>query len=105
MSRDEEDGDDEKVGMASIAVHSKSSSSTSSLFESPNENKPNTHRCLMAREVISKSTTPKPSSPTPSPSSKELEDEYEDDGVDYSEETSLAFMKTLRENPFLVSST
>ena len=43
LSGDDEDGDDEKVGMAAIAVHSKSSSSTSSLFESPNENKPITH--------------------------------------------------------------
>ena len=43
MSDDEEDGDDEKVGMAAIAVHSNTSSSTSSLFESPSENKPITH--------------------------------------------------------------
>ena len=96
LSGDDEDGDDEKMGMAAIAVHSKSSSSTSSLFESPNENKPNTHRCLMAKEVISKSTIPKPSSPTPNSSNEELEDECEDDGIDYSEEASLAFMKTLK---------
>src|SRR3954471_18192821 len=32
LSGDEEDGDDEKMGMAAIAVHSKSSSSTSCLF-------------------------------------------------------------------------
>ena len=96
LSGDDEDGDDENKGMAAIAVHSKSSSSSSSsLFESPNENKPNSHRCLMAKEVISKSTIPKPSSPTPN-SSNELEDACEDDGVDYSEEASLAFMKTLK---------
>ena len=95
LSGDDEDGDDEKVGMTSIAVHSKSSSSTSILFESPNENQPITHRCLMAREVISKSTSPKSPSPTPNSSCEELEDEC-DDGVDYSEEASLAFMKTLK---------
>ena len=82
--------------MVAIPVHSKSSSSTLRLFESPNENKPNTHWCLMAKEVISKSIIPKPSSPTPNSSNEELEDECEDDGVDYSEEASLAFMNTLK---------
>ena len=70
MSRDDEDGDDEKMGMAAIAVHSKSSSSTSSLFESPNENKPITHQCLMDREVTTKSTSTKP--PNPNSSCEEL---------------------------------
>src|SRR3954464_2775329 len=63
LSEDEEDGeDDEHKGMAAISMHSKSSSTSSSLFDSPNENKPNTHRCHMAKEVISKSINPKPSS-------------------------------------------
>src|SRR4051812_28461480 len=39
LSGDVEDGDDENKGMDSISMHSMSSSS-SSLFESPNENKP-----------------------------------------------------------------
>src|SRR3954467_778139 len=43
LSEDEEDGDDDDhKGMAAIAMHSKSSSTSSSLFDSPNENKPNT---------------------------------------------------------------
>ena len=50
----------------------------------------------MAREVISKSINPKPSSPTTNLSQEELDNECEDDGVDYSEEASLAFMKTLK---------
>ena len=94
LSGDDEDGDDDNKGMAAIAVHSKSSSSSSSLFESPNENKPITHRCLMAREVISKSPYPKSPSPTPNSSCEELEDEY-DDGVDYSEDAPMVTMNTL----------
>src|ERR1041384_219354 len=82
--------------MAAIAMHSKSSSTLSSLFDSPNENKTIVHRCLMAREVISKSINSKPSSPTINLSQEELDNECEDDGVDYSEEASLAFMKTLK---------
>src|ERR1043165_8612212 len=55
LSEDEKDSDDdEHKGIPAIAMHSKSSSTSSSLFESPNKNKPNTHRCLMAKEVISK---------------------------------------------------
>ena len=81
LSADEEDGDDENKGMAAIAMHSKSSSPSSSLFESPIDNKPNSHRCLMAKEVISKSTITMPSSPAPNFSQEELEDECEDDGV------------------------
>src|SRR3954464_11244982 len=50
----------------------------------------------MAKEVISKSTNTTSSSPAPKFSQEELEDECEDDGVDYSEEASLAFMKTLK---------
>ena len=82
--------------MAAIAMHSKSSSTSSSLFDSPNENKTIVHRCLMAKEVISKSINYKPSSPTTNLSQEELDNECEDDGVDYSEEASLAFMKTLK---------
>src|SRR3954471_10625773 len=97
LSEDEEDGDDdEHKGMAAIAMHSKSSSTTSILFDSPNENKTIAHRCLMAREVISKSINPKPSSPTTNLSQEELDNQCEDDGVDYSEESSLAFMNTLK---------
>src|SRR3954467_11379791 len=40
LSGDDEDGDDEKKGMAAIAMHSKSSSTSSSLFDSPNEKSP-----------------------------------------------------------------
>src|SRR4051812_32756991 len=58
---------------AAIAMHSKSSSASSSLFDSPNENKTIAHRCLMAREVISKSINPKPSSPTTNLSQEELD--------------------------------
>src|SRR4051812_14350668 len=79
-----------------IAMHSKSSSTSSSLFDSPNENKIIVHRCLMAREVISKSINPNPSSNTTNPLQEELDNECEDDGVDYSEGASLAFMKTLK---------
>ena len=50
----------------------------------------------MAREVISKSINSKPSSNTTNPLQEELDNECEDDGVDYSEEASLAFMKTLK---------
>src|SRR3954463_908289 len=82
--------------MTAIAMHTKSSSTSSSLFDSPNENKPNFHRCLMAKEVISKSIKPTPSSPATNLLKGELEKECEDDGVDYSEEASLAFMKTLK---------
>src|SRR3954470_7760321 len=96
LSEDEEDGDHEHKGMAAIAMHSKSSFTSSSLFDSPNENKPNFHRCLMDKEVISKSIKPTPSSPANNLSKRELEKECEDDGVDYSEESSLAFMKTLK---------
>src|ERR1041384_1924208 len=82
--------------MAVIPMHSKSSSTSSSLFDSPNEKKTIAHRCLMAREVISKSINSKSSSNTINPLQKELDNECEDDGVDYSEEASLAFMKTLK---------
>src|SRR3954467_12875414 len=59
LSEDEEDGhDDEHKGVAPIAMPSKASSPSSSLFASPNENKSNTHRCLMAKELISKSINP-----------------------------------------------
>src|SRR3954467_6902243 len=68
LSEDEEDGDDdEHKGMAAIAMHSKSSTTSSSLFDSPNENKTIAHRCLMAREVISKSINSTPSSNTTNP--------------------------------------
>src|ERR1041384_157803 len=50
----------------------------------------------MGREVISKSINSKPSSTTTNPSQEELDNACEDDGVDYSEEASLAFMKTLK---------
>src|ERR1041384_1638170 len=82
--------------MAAIAMHSKSSSTSLSLFDSPNKNKNIAHQCLMAREVISKSINSKPSSNTTNPLQEELDNECEDDGVDYSEEASLAFMKTLK---------
>ena len=49
MSGDESDGDDDHVGMAAIAVHATTSSSTTGLFDSPNEDKPFSHRCLMAK--------------------------------------------------------
>src|SRR3954466_13239871 len=50
LSEDEEDGDDdEHKGMAAIAMHSKSSSTSSSLFDSPNENKTIGHQCLMEK--------------------------------------------------------
>ena len=65
--------------MDAIAMHSKSSSTSSSLFDSPNENKTIAHRCLMAREVISKSINPKPSSSTTNPSQEELDNECEDE--------------------------
>src|SRR3954470_21684756 len=96
LSGDEEDGGDEHKGMAAIALHSKSSSTSSSLFDSPNENKPNTHRCLMDKEVISKSINSKPSSSTTNLSQEELDEGCEDEGVDYSEEASLAFVKKLK---------
>src|SRR3954463_3638313 len=80
LSEDEEDGDDEHKGMAAISMHSKSSSTSSSLFDSPNENKPNSHWCLMAIEVISKYINPTPSSPATNLSQEELENECEDDG-------------------------
>jgi len=97
LSEDEEDGDDdEHKGMAAIAMHSKSSSTSSSLFDSPNENKTIVHRCLMAREVISKSINSKPSPNTTNSLQEESDNECDDDGVDYSEEASLAFMKTLK---------
>src|SRR4051812_15981051 len=81
LSEDEEDGDDdEHKGMAAIAMHSKSSSTSSSLFDSPNENKTITHRFLREREVISKSINPKPSPPTTNLSQEELDNECEDDG-------------------------
>src|SRR3954466_7705539 len=67
LSEDEEDGDDEHKGMDAIAMHTKSSSTSSSLFDSPNENKTIFHRCLMAREVISKSINSKTSSNTTNP--------------------------------------
>src|SRR3954468_12783312 len=82
--------------MAAIAMHSKSSSTSSSLFDSPNENKTIVHRCLMEKEVISKSINSKPSSNTNNPLQEELDNECEDNGVDYSEGASLAFMKTLK---------
>src|SRR3954466_5301813 len=82
--------------MAAISMHTKSSSTSSSLFDSPNENNPNSHRCLMAKEVISKSIKPTPSSPATNLSKEELENECEEDGVDYNEGASLAFMKTLK---------
>src|SRR3954468_10641446 len=63
LSGDDEDGDDENKCMAAIAMHSKSSSTSSSLFDSPNEKNPNSHRCLVAKEVISKSTNTTSSSP------------------------------------------
>ena len=41
LSEDEEDGDDdEHKGMAAIAMHSKSSSTSSSLFDSPTRTRP-----------------------------------------------------------------
>nr|XP_020178459.1 uncharacterized protein LOC109763997 [Aegilops tauschii subsp. strangulata] len=65
MSGDEDDGDDDQVGTAAIAMHATTSSSTTGLFESPNEDKPFTHRCLMAKEVKTKSKSKKPDIYTP----------------------------------------
>ena len=55
MSGDEYDGDDDHVGTATIAMHATTSYSTTGLLNSPNEDKPFAHRCLMAKEVKTKS--------------------------------------------------
>ena len=94
MSGDESDGDDDQVGTAAIAMHATTSSSTTGLFDSPNEDKPFTHHCLMAKEVKTKSKSSKPTIHTPNVSCEVLEDEC-DDGVDNDEESLMAFMKTL----------
>jgi hypothetical protein len=74
MSGDDDDGDDDLVGMAAIAVHATTSSSTG-LFDSPNEDKPFTHRCLMAKEVKPKSKSQKPVNHTPNVSCEIVDDE------------------------------
>ena len=94
MSGDEDDGDDDHVGTAAIAMHATTSSSTTGLFDSPNEDKPFTHHCLMAKEVKTKSKSLKPFIHTPNVSCEIVEDEC-DDGVDNDEESLMAFMKTL----------
>ena len=83
-----------KVGTAAFAMHATTSSSTTGLFDSPNEDKPFTHRCLMAKEVKTKSKPKKPDNYTPNVSCETVEDECEE-GVDNDEESLMAFMKTL----------
>ena len=94
MSGDEDDSDDDKVGTAAFAMHATTSSSTTGLFDSPNKDKPFTHRCLMAKEVKTKSKPKRPDNYTPNVSCEIMEDECEE-GVDNDEESLMAFMKTL----------
>ena len=94
MSRDEDDGDDDQVGTTAIAMNTTTSSSTIGLFDSLNNEKPFTHRCLMSKEVKTKSKSKKPDIYTPNVSCEIVEDEC-DEGVDNDEESLMAFMKTL----------
>ena len=75
MSGDEDDGDDDQVGTDAFAMHAATSSSTTGLFDSPNEDKPFTHWCLMAKEVKTKSKSKKPDIYTPNVSCEIVEDE------------------------------
>ena len=98
MSGDEDYSDDDQVGTAAFAMHAATSSSPTGLFDSPKENKPFTHRCLMAKEVKTKSKSKKPDKYpdkyNPNVSCEIVEDEC-DEGVDNDVESLIAFMKTL----------